>query len=415
MNKPSIRNKGYTDAWEQRKLGDISDSYSGGTPTAGKAEYYGGCIPFIRSAEVNSDTTELFLTDEGLKNSSAKMVKKGDILYALYGATSGEVGLARLDGAINQAILDIKPHEGYDAPFLMQWLRKNKESIIGTYLQGGQGNLSGTIVTSLIVNCPNYEEQKLIGKFFANLDNLITLHQREIEKLNNIKLGFVQKLFPHGDSKKPEIRFDGYKDKHEIYHKFTKEWEQRKLGKICERVIRKNRNNESDRPLTIASRQGLIDQRDFFNKIVAAKDMSNYYLLKKGEFAYNKSYSDGYDYGSIKRLNAYEHGCLSTLYICFAITAEDVNSDYLECYFDTLNWYSDVSEICSEGARNHGLLNVDTKAFFENVSVYLPPYQEEQQMISEFLYNLDNLITLHQRELDIMKRLKTGYLQKMFV
>ena len=159
-------------------MGDISDSYSGGTPTAGKAEYYGGSIPFIRSAEVNSDTTELFLTDEGLKNSSAKMVKKGDILYAMYGATSGEVGLARLDGAINQAILDIRPHENFDAPFIMQWLRKSKEKIIGTFLQGGQGNLSGTIVTSLMVDCPDYGEQKKIGDFLTNLDNLITLHRR---------------------------------------------------------------------------------------------------------------------------------------------------------------------------------------------------------------------------------------------
>lgn len=167
-----------TPSWEQRKLGDISDSYSGGTPTAGKAEYYGGNIPFIRSAEVNSDRTELFLTEEGLKNSSAKMVNKGDILYALYGATSGEVGLARLDGAINQAILDIKPHEDFDASFIMQWLRKSKASIIGTYLQGGQGNLSGAIVTSLMVDCPNYAEQQKIGGFFSELDDLITLHQR---------------------------------------------------------------------------------------------------------------------------------------------------------------------------------------------------------------------------------------------
>ena len=166
-------------AWEQRKLGEISDSYSGGTPTAGKSEYYGGDIPFIRSAEVNSDSTELFLTDEGLKNSSAKMVNKGDILYALYGATSGETGLARLDGPINQAMLDIKPHENYDAAFIMQWLRKSKENIIGTYLQGGQGNLSGSIVTSLMIDCPNHEEQKLIGEYFQNLDHLITLHQQK--------------------------------------------------------------------------------------------------------------------------------------------------------------------------------------------------------------------------------------------
>lgn len=192
---PEIRFSGFTDDWEQRKLGEISDSYSGGTPTAGKSEYYGGDIPFIRSAEVNSDSTELFLTDEGLKNSSAKMVNKGDILYALYGATSGETGLARLDGAINQAILDIKPHENYDAAFIMQWLRKSKENIIGTYLQGGQGNLSGSIVTSLMIDCPNHEEQKLIGEYFQNLDHLITLHQRELENLQNIKKFMLEKMF----------------------------------------------------------------------------------------------------------------------------------------------------------------------------------------------------------------------------
>ncbi len=124
--------------------------------------------------------------------------------------------------------------------------------------------------------------------------------------------------------------------------------------------------------------------------------MSNYYLLKKGEFAYNKSYSNGFDYGSIKRLNAYEQGCLSTLYICFGIKSEDVESDYLECFFDTLIWYSDITKICAEGARNHGLLNVDTKAFFEEVTIDIPSSREEQRKISAYINTLDNLITLHQ-------------------
>lgn len=185
---------------------------------------------------------------------------------------------------------------------------------------------------------------------------------------------------------KPKIRFKGY----------CNDWERRKLCEICERVTRKNKNNESDLPLTIASQFGLIDQRDFFNKVVAAKDMSNYYLLKKGEFAYNKSYSNGFDYGSIKRLNAYEQGCLSTLYICFGITSDEVESNYLECFFDTLKWYEDVSVICTEGARNHGLLNVDTKGFFDEVTVDLPKSLEEQKKISAYLNALDHLITLHQ-------------------
>lgn len=205
-------------------------------------------------------------------------------------------------------------------------------------------------------------------------------------------------------AKKPNIRFAGFED----------DWEQRKLGEVCVRVTRKNKNNESDLPLTIASQYGLIDQRDFFNKVIAAKDMSNYYLLKKGEFAYNKSYSKGFDYGSIKRLNVYEQGCLSTLYICFSIETDEVDSDYLECFFDTLSWYHDVSAICAEGARNHGLLNVDVKAFFKDVNIEMPSQIQEQRKISVFINTIDHLITLHQRKCDELKKVKKFMLQKMF-
>lgn len=182
-NVPEIRFPGFTAPWEQRKLGEISDSYSGGTPTVGVKEYYEGQIPFIRSAEINSEITELFLTEDGLKNSSARLVDLGDILYALYGATSGEVGRARIRGAINQAILAIKPHSGYDSEYLAQWLRKSKQSIIETYLQGGQGNLSGAIVKELLVDFPTFEEQQAIGAYFKQFDNLITLHQQKRDKL----------------------------------------------------------------------------------------------------------------------------------------------------------------------------------------------------------------------------------------
>ncbi len=143
---------------EQRKFGEVTTSYSGGTPTVGVKEYYDGQIPFIRSAEINSESTELFISERGLNGSSARLVSKGDILYALYGATSGEVGRARLEGAINQAILAIKPMDNYDVEYLSQWLRKSKRNIVETYLQGGQGNLSGAIVKELVVDFPSYNE-----------------------------------------------------------------------------------------------------------------------------------------------------------------------------------------------------------------------------------------------------------------
>ena len=176
---PEVRFPGFTDAWEQRKLGGVAKFYSGGTPSVGVSDYYDGTIPFIRSAEINSTSTELYLSELGLQNSSAKMVHRGDILYALYGATSGEVGISKINGAINQAILAIIPHKGYNSEFLEQWLRKNKEAIIKTYLQGGQGNLSGAIVKQIKVSFPSFDEQQKIGKSFQKIDSLITLHQRK--------------------------------------------------------------------------------------------------------------------------------------------------------------------------------------------------------------------------------------------
>ena len=199
-NAKEIKLFGYNDkklanAWEQRKLGDISNSYSGGTPTVGNPLYYGGAIPFIRSAEINSEKTELFLTEKGLNNSSAKMVNTGDILYALYGATSGEVGRSRIKGAINQAILAIIPYKEYDAEYLAQLLRRNKIAIIETYLQGGQGNLSGAIVKELEIDIPKLSEQLKIGSVLSKVDNLITLHQRQLERLKNIKSALLEKMF----------------------------------------------------------------------------------------------------------------------------------------------------------------------------------------------------------------------------
>ncbi len=193
---PEIRFRGFDGDWEEKELGSFADTYSGGTPSVYKSAYYGGCIPFIRSGEISSITTELFLTDEGLINSSAKIVCFGDILYALYGATSGEVSISAITGAINQAILAIKLPSNYNNYFVSYWLRKEKQTIVNTYLQGGQGNLSGSIVKGFQIFFPNtYAEQAKIGIFFKTLDDLIANHQRELDKLTNMKKALLEKMF----------------------------------------------------------------------------------------------------------------------------------------------------------------------------------------------------------------------------
>lgn len=192
---PEIRFKGFGGEWKEKLLGEIVTCFSGGTPLVGVEEYYKGNIPFIRSAEINKTATELTISESGLKNSSAKIVELGTVLYALYGATSGEVGRARIRGAINQAILAIVPKAKICPEFLAHWLRKNKENIVNTYLQGGQGNLSGEIVKNLILKLPDFEEQIAIGNYFQKLDSLINQHQQQITKLNNIKQACLSKMF----------------------------------------------------------------------------------------------------------------------------------------------------------------------------------------------------------------------------
>ena len=169
------------------------------------------------------------------------------------------------------------------------------------------------------------------------------------------------------------------------------------MGDIVERVVRKNTNNESSLPLTISAQYGLVDQITYFNNRVASRDVSNYYLVLNGEFAYNKSTSDGFPFGAVKRLDLYEKGVLSTLYIVFSIKNQsEIDSDYLTVFFDTDRWHKGVSERAAEGARNHGLLNISADDFFD-IDIFLPRHKEEQVAIGSYLRHLDNLITLHQR------------------
>ena len=170
------------------------------------------------------------------------------------------------------------------------------------------------------------------------------------------------------------------------------------MGELVDRVVRKNTNNESTLPLTISAQYGLVDQITYFNNRVASRDVSNYYLVLNGEFAYNKSTSDGYPFGAIKRLDLYEKGVLSTLYIVFVPKKEQqIDSDYLTVFFDTDRWHKGVAERAAEGARNHGLLNISAEDFFD-IDLSVPKNIVEQKQIGAFIRQLDNLITLHQRK-----------------
>ena len=179
--------------WKENSLKNNAKFYSGGTPLTTISQYYIGDIPFIKSGEINADKTEQCISEEGFKNSSSKMVEVGDILYALYGATSGEVGISKIKGAINQAVLCIKSN--FITYYLYSYLCFTKQDIISKYLQGGQGNLSADIVKALIIPTPSLPEQTKIANFLSAIDEKINLCTTQIEKTEQYKKGLLQKMF----------------------------------------------------------------------------------------------------------------------------------------------------------------------------------------------------------------------------
>ena len=196
------------------------------------------------------------------------------------------------------------------------------------------------------------------------------------------------------------------------FPEFTDEWKESVLSDFVERVKRKNKNNLCKLPLTISAQYGLVDQISFFNKVIASENMSNYYLLHKGDFAYNKSYSSEYPWGAIKRLDCYEQGTLSSLYICFKPYSH-VSSDFLTHYFETSKWHQGISEIAVEGARNHGLLNVGIQDFFETRHC-LPQSLLEQEKIAKFLNLIEERIATQNKIIEDLKKLKSAISKHLF-
>ena len=405
---PAIRFAGFTDPWEQRKLSEVATFGGGHTPPmADPDNYEDGYVLWVTSQDVKSnylDRTTTQITEKGAKEltlypaGSLVMVTRSGILRHTL-----PVAELRKPSTVNQDIRVILPQGECCGEWLLQFFISHNKELL---LEFGK---TGTTVESvdfgkikdMLLYMPSTVEQQQIGDFFAKLDSLITLHQRKYDKLVILIKSMLEKMFPKDGESVPEIRFAG----------FTDPWEQRKLEDIANRVTRKN-EGESDLPLTISSQYGLVDQRTFFNNQVASKDMSGYYLLRKGEFAYNKSTSGDSPWGAVKRLVRYEKGCVSTLYICFGLDGAD--PDFLVTYYETDRWYKAVQMIAAEGARNHGLLNIAPNDFFDTALI-LPPSREEQELIGLFFARLDNLITLHQRKLELLQNIKKSLLDKMFV
>ena len=314
---------------------------------------------------------------EGL--SKTREVHPGDLILS-NSMSFGKPYIMGIDGCIHDGWLLIRNTYGvFDLTFLCHLL--GTPQMLSQYRSLAAGstvnNLNKELVGNTYVTIPSITEQRVLGAYLEQLDNLIALHQRQPFLHSPPDISLIVQLTPPF---------------------YTFSWEQRKLGELVDRVVRKNTNNESTLPLTISAQYGLVDQITYFNNRVASRDVSNYYLVLNGEFAYNKSTSDGYPFGAVKRLDLYEKGVLSTLYIVFSPKKEQqVDSDFLTVFFDTDRWHKGVAERAAEGARNHGLLNISAEDFFD-IDLSVPKDVAEQKQIGAFIRQLDNLITLHQRQ-----------------
>ena len=393
---PNLRFKDFTDDWEQRKLGEISTSFSGGTPSVKNKSYYGGKIPFIRSAEIHKDKTELFITENGLKNSSAKLIKKGTLLYALYGATSGEVDVSNIDGAINQAIMAIFLQKD-NVSFIKYYLEKNKYKIIAKYLQGGQGNLSASIIKSVHINLPFTEEQLKISNLIKKVESLISLQQQKLDLLKQLKKGLLQKMFADKDSKRPVLRFKGFHD----------DWEQHKLGEIITYYNGKSHEEQFRNAETQNFELVTLKSIDGNGNLCSSEkyiDSTNNTLSKNDLIMVLSEQNTGLVGMTtlIPRDNYYVLNQRVAL-----LKLHKNNSPFF--LTDAINQHQIFFERMSAGTKVQNI----SKSNVENFNLYIPNYSEQKE-VGHIIALCQNIITLQQRKLDLLKQLKKGLLQKMF-
>lgn len=399
--KPKIRVKGCLDDWDNIPLGKLfresNDRSSDGELLSVSLRY--GVVKASLNGRFDNSSED---------KSHYKVVNIGDIAYNTMRMWQGACGVSNFNGIVSPAYTVITPLSNLVQTFFIR-LFKNKRTL-KSFRVNSQGltsdtwNLKYPLFREINVYYPiSQSEQKLISTFFDVLDNKMEIVASRLASLKQVKEASLQAMFPQKGETVPKIRFKG----------FEGEWEDVKLSSFAKRIKRRNSCMESTLALTIASALGLVSQNDYFNNSVVGANIRNYYLLKRGEFAYNKSYSNGYPFGSVKRLDRYEQGILSTLYIVFTID-DSISSDYLTHFFDTTLWHKDVAERAAEGARNHGLLNISAEDFLD-IAIWKPRSIEEQQQIASYFTSLDKQIALQTQRLEKLKQIKAACLDKMFV
>lgn len=409
MKEPKIRFKGFSGEWKRSTLGDLA-LFSKGSGYS-KSDICKEGTPVILYGRMYTKYQSVFDEIDTFVNPKDNSVvsKGGEVIIPGSGESSEDISLAAMvknEGVILGGDLNIlKFNQKVNDPAFMSMAitYSPTRAELSSYSQGKTVvHLRNSEIAKGTIRYPDILEQNTIVNYVLSLDAQISASTSRLDSLKQMKAASLQAMFPQEGETVPKVRFKG----------FEGEWKKVKLNTFAKRIMRKNSNFESSLALTIASANGLVSQAEYFNNLVVGSNIQNYYLLKKGEFAYNKSYSNGYPFGSVKRLDRYEQGILSTLYIVFSID-NSVSSDYITHFFDTTLWHKEIAERAEEGARNHGLLNIATRDFFD-IYIWMPDSVKEQQSIASFFTSLDRQIALHTQRLEKLKQIKAACLDKMF-
>ena len=400
QNKPAIRFKGFTDAWEQRKLGDCFTERCESMPD--------GELISVTINDGIKKFSELGRHDNSNDDKSKyKKVCAGDIAYNSMRMWQGASGCSPYEGIVSPAYTVLTPNSGINSKCMAYQFKL--PATIHTFKINSQGitsdnwNLKFPALSEIDIYVSPYEqEQAKIAAYFANLDHLITLHQRKYDKLQVLKKAMLEKMFPKNGSSVPEIRFEG----------FTDAWEQRKLEDYLTVSTEKNTGNIYGRSdvLSVSGDYGIVNQIEFQGRSFAGASVSNYGVVQTGDVVYTKSPLNSNPYGIIKT-NKGKPGIVSTLYAVYH-PKKNAFSDFIQVYFEQharMNNY--MHPLVNKGAKN------DMKVSAENAlkGPVCFPSRIEQESISAFFSVLDNLITLHQRELEKLQNIKKSMLEKMFV
>jgi type I restriction enzyme S subunit len=388
------------EGWCRRRLGEVAHIASGGTPDRAEPSYWNGGIPWVTTGEIQfntiTDTAEK-ITAAGLESSSARLFPPGTLLLAMYGQgrTRGQVAKLGIEAATNQACAAIRLKPGHDPDFYFHVLASNYDSIRSLGNTGTQRNLSAAIIKEIEVPAPCIAEQRRIAQVLACWDDAIATTERMLANLRRQRRALVRELLAPRGPADPARRARAYAD----------------LGDVFERVTRKNAESNTN-VLTISGERGLVNQREFFSKYVASDNISTYTVLRKGEFAYNKSQSSGYPFGAIKPLTRYDSGVVSGLYICFRLRdGVDADPEFYRHYLEGGLLDEGLSGIAQEGARSHGLLNVGIDDFFK-LRLHVPD-GDEQRRIARILGTAESEERLVFAQLSKLREEKRGLMQRL--